>query len=242
MCSTCTPSATTRGGRWSASTSARCRCWPIHGHPWLRRQDEWSAAAPASHQLRRDQLLFVGRRAVLPQEVAERSDVLLQPAIRQVAAVTGQDLGLRQAGGETAFVGVAEEELPWLERRARAGCRYFPHFLDHRLRQSIAVAEVVVRMIQRGGRLQVQDREGFDTGELRSVLLVLPNAALADTLRLEPAESQTKLDNVHYAASTGTIPTARVARLHASRTQGTYALIALTALVLTRVLRRKPKA
>jgi hypothetical protein len=70
----------------------------------------------------------------------------------------------------------------------------------------------------------------------------LPNAALADTLRLEAAPKQEKLDNVHYAATTGTIPTARIARLHTSRTQGTYALVALTAMVLSRVMRRKPKA
>jgi hypothetical protein len=69
----------------------------------------------------------------------------------------------------------------------------------------------------------------------------LANAALADTLRLEPTKLQEKLDNVHQSTVTGTIPAARVARLRASRTQGTYGLIALTALVLSRVMRRKPK-
>ncbi len=67
----------------------------------------------------------------------------------------------------------------------------------------------------------------------------LPNAALADTLRLEPSPSQENLDNVHYAKTTGTIPAARVARLHASRSQGTVALIALTAVVVSRLVRRK---
>lgn len=69
----------------------------------------------------------------------------------------------------------------------------------------------------------------------------LPNAALADTLRLEPATVQEKLDNVHQSTVTGTIPAARVARLRASRTQGTYTLIALTALVLSRLMRRNTK-
>ena len=69
----------------------------------------------------------------------------------------------------------------------------------------------------------------------------LPNAALADTLRLEASPVQAKLDNVHQSTVTGTIPTASVARLRASRTQGTYGLIALTALVLSRLMRRKSK-
>lgn len=69
----------------------------------------------------------------------------------------------------------------------------------------------------------------------------LPNAALADTLRLEPTTVQEKLDNVHQSTVTGTIPAARVARLRASRAQGTYGLIALTALVVSRLLRRKTK-
>ena len=67
----------------------------------------------------------------------------------------------------------------------------------------------------------------------------LLSAALADTLRLEPAPVQEKLDNVHYAAAVGSISAARVARLRASREQGTWALVGVTALVLARALRRK---
>lgn len=86
--------------------------------------------------------------------------------------------------------------------------------------------------------------EGMPLNNVRLVRLraSLPNAALADTLRLEPATTNERLDNVHYAKTTGTIPTARVARLRASREQGTFALIALTAVVVSRLVRRKKKS
>lgn len=85
---------------------------------------------------------------------------------------------------------------------------------------------------------------GMALNDVRLVRLraSLPNSALADTLRLEPAPVQDKLDNVHYAKTTGTIPAARVARLRASRQQGTFALIALTAVVVSRLVRRKKKS
>lgn len=70
----------------------------------------------------------------------------------------------------------------------------------------------------------------------------LPNAALADTLRLEPAPKQEKFDNVHYSREAGTIPAARVSRIRASHAQGTLALIGLTALAISRLLRRKRSA
>lgn len=69
----------------------------------------------------------------------------------------------------------------------------------------------------------------------------LPNAALADTLRLEPAPKQEKVDNIHQTTQPGTIPPARIARMRASHRHGTYAVIGLTAFVVARVLRRKRK-
>jgi hypothetical protein len=85
--------------------------------------------------------------------------------------------------------------------------------------------------------------DGFALNDVRLTRLRanLPNAALADTLRLEPAPTQERFENVHYAANTGSITTARVARLRASREQGTWVLIGLTALVLGRTLRRRPR-
>ena len=45
------------------------------------------------------------------------------PAVGHVAAVAGEDLGLRQVGRRAVLVGVAEDELAWLQRRAGAGRR-----------------------------------------------------------------------------------------------------------------------
>ncbi len=70
----------------------------------------------------------------------------------------------------------------------------------------------------------------------------LPNAALADTLRLEAAPKQEKVENIHQTVETGTIPAAQIARLRAARTQGTLALVAVTALVVLRIFGKKKKA
>ena len=67
------------------------------------RQHEWRTAPPAPHELRRDQFLFFGRLAMLAQEVAKPAHMLLQTAIGHVAAVAGQNLGLRQVGGRSAL-------------------------------------------------------------------------------------------------------------------------------------------
>jgi hypothetical protein len=66
----------------------------------------------------------------------------------------------------------------------------------------------------------------------------LPYSALADTLRLEPAPSQARFENVHYAKTTGTIQ-ARIARPAPSGRHGTYALVAATAFLVSRILRRR---
>ena len=71
----------------------------------LGRQHERRAAAPAAHQLRRDQLLLLRRLAVLAEELAERADVLLELAVGEIAAVAGQASGLRQRTGEPVSSG-----------------------------------------------------------------------------------------------------------------------------------------
>ncbi|MBS2018421.1 MAG: DUF2330 domain-containing protein [Deltaproteobacteria bacterium] len=67
----------------------------------------------------------------------------------------------------------------------------------------------------------------------------LPKASLADTLRFEAHPSQTKFDNIHQTVNTGSIPPAQIARMRASRTHGTWGLIAVSVFVLTRILRRR---
>ena len=70
----------------------------------------------------------------------------------------------------------------------------------------------------------------------------LPREALAATLRLEAAPDQSKLDNVHYAQSSGTFtPGARIAHTGPLGKHGTYALIAATAYAVSRLLRRKKR-
>ena len=67
----------------------------------------------------------------------------------------------------------------------------------------------------------------------------LPNAALDDTLRLEPTPKQEKVDNIHQTTQPGTIPPARIARVRSSHTFGTVAVIGLTGLVLSRIIRKR---
>lgn len=69
----------------------------------------------------------------------------------------------------------------------------------------------------------------------------LPYAALNDTMILEPTADQGPIDNVHQANTNGTIQ-GRIARVPAPRQFGTYAVVAVTALVVARILgKRKPK-
>ncbi|MBS2019241.1 MAG: DUF2330 domain-containing protein [Deltaproteobacteria bacterium] len=67
----------------------------------------------------------------------------------------------------------------------------------------------------------------------------LPFAALDDTLRLEPAPKQEKFDNIHQTTQPGTIPPSRIAPSRASHRMGTYAVMGLTGLVLSRIIRKR---
>ena len=119
------------------------------------------------------------RLAVLAQEVTKLAHVLLEPAIGHEAAVAGQDFRLRQVGGRPVLVRVAEDELTRLERGARAGRRYVARALDHRLRKPVAITEVIVRVIEGRGRLEIERREHLDAFALGEELVVLGHATLA---------------------------------------------------------------
>jgi hypothetical protein len=69
----------------------------------------------------------------------------------------------------------------------------------------------------------------------------LPRAALAATLKLEPTMNQDRFDNVHYAQKVGSFTPGplRIAQVGLSAQHGTYALAFLTAVVVSRLLRRK---
>src|SRR4030095_12947293 len=94
-------------------------------------------------------------------------------AIGHVTAVTGKDLRLRQIGGRAVFVRVSEDELARLQGRAGAGRRLLAGAFDDRLRKPVAIAEVVMRIVERRGGLQVQRREQLDTVGSRDELCVL---------------------------------------------------------------------
>ena len=143
------------------------------------RQHERCAATPATHELRRHELLLLGRLAVLAQEVAKPSDVFLQAAIGHVAAVAGKDFRLRQIGARSVLVRVAEDEFARLERRAGARRRRLAGAFDDRLRKPVAVAEVIVRIVERRRRLQVQRRKHLHALALRDEFFVLDLATAA---------------------------------------------------------------
>ena len=74
-------------------------------------QNEGGTAAPAAHELRREQFLIIRRVGVLVQIVAEQSNVLLQSPVGHVASIAAQYFWLRQIG-RPVLVGIAEDELP----------------------------------------------------------------------------------------------------------------------------------
>src|SRR3954451_6804295 len=75
-------------------------------------QNERGSAAPASHQLRRDQLLALGCWAtMLAKKVAKSADMLLQSAIGHKGAISGENFWLRQRHHLAAFIRMSENEF-----------------------------------------------------------------------------------------------------------------------------------
>ena len=105
--------------------------------------------------------------------------MLVHPPVGQKAAVARQDLGLQQWAGVAVFIRIPEEKLARLERRACAGRRLNAQALDLRLRHAVAIPEMVVRIVERRRRLEIECRQRFDPGELRGISLVFAHAALS---------------------------------------------------------------
>src|SRR6476620_7641152 len=126
--------------------------------------------------------------------------MLLQPPIGHVATVARYNFGLRQIGGQSGFVWVTEDEFARLERRAGAGCWHLATAFNDGLRESIAIAEVVVRIDEWGHGGQVKGRENFHVSALRDKFVVLHHAPLA--LRLIASEEDS------YGMETGACQTA----------------------------------
>ena len=113
------------------------------------------------------------------QKVAKRADMFLQTAIRHETAVARKDLRLRLLNGGAVFIRVAEYEFARLQRRAGAGRRLFAGAFDGRLGEPVAVAEMIVSIIERRRRLQIERRQHLHAFAPRDELLVLGAAALA---------------------------------------------------------------
>lgn len=82
--------------------------------------------------------------------------------------------------------------------------------------------------------------EGISTSDLwiTRIRSNLPNAALADALKLEAAPKQEPVDNVYQVTETGAI-TARIARARVGKAFGSATLIASTMFFLSRIVRRR---
>src|SRR6478672_4707991 len=132
--------------------------------------------------------------------------MLLQAAIGHVAAVAGKNFWLRQIGGRSVFVRVTEDEFTRLERRAGARRRHFASTLDDRLREPVAVAEMVVRVVERRRRLQVQRREHLHALALRNEFVVLYLAAIT----LGSITGEQDGDGVKVRAGEATHPVVRM--------------------------------
>src|SRR5262249_27643595 len=135
------------------------------------RQRQRCAAAPAAHQLGGDEFLLLRRSTVRPEKVPEPADVLLQSAVREIASVPRQDLGLRQRH-VAVLVRIPEEELARLEGSSGARGWRDPRSLDFRLRHAIAISEVIVGVLERRRRLEIERRQRFDAREPRGILLM----------------------------------------------------------------------
>ena len=85
--------------------------------------------------------------------------MLLQATISHVAAIAGQNFRFWHISGRPLFIRVTEDEFARLERPPGAGCRHLSGAFYDRLGEPIAVAKVVVGIVERRCRLQVQRGE-----------------------------------------------------------------------------------
>ena len=105
--------------------------------------------------------------------------MFLQPPIRHVATVARQHLRLGKIGDWAVLVGIAEDELTRLQRRTRAGGGFLAGALHHRLRESVAEPEMVVGVVERWCRVEVEERQTPDAVGPRQQLVVLRDRAPA---------------------------------------------------------------
>ena len=115
---------------------------------------------------------------MLAKEVAKPPDMLRKSAVGHITAVARESFGLRAIGYDTVFVGITNDELARLQRIAGAWRRLLARPLDHRLRQTVPVAKMIVSIVKRRNGLKVEHREDLDAGAVGDKLLVLRDATV----------------------------------------------------------------
>src|SRR5690242_2662716 len=105
--------------------------------------------------------------------------MLFHPQIRDVAAVTRKNRGLRHSRGGTVFIRVPEKEFTRLNRRPRAWRRLHSSALDNWLREPVAVSKMFVCVVEWRNALQIEGGEKFDSPAFSYIALVLVPAPLA---------------------------------------------------------------
>ena len=142
-------------------------------------EDERSSAAPAPHELRGDEFLLFRRVAVFGEGIRERRRRVLPSEIGDVAAVAREDVGLRHDGMYTTLIDVSEKNSPAFSGLSRAACRAGIDSFDEWMRESIAIAEVFVRVGEGWNCFEIQGGEDVDSIDLIEVASVLLPASLA---------------------------------------------------------------
>jgi hypothetical protein len=146
---------------------------------FVPREDKWSAAPPPSHQLGSYHFLLLGCLAMFSEEIAKSAYMLLDHEIGNVAAVARKNVRLGHSASRTFFIGIAKKKFTWLNWRARAGCRLHSRSLDDRLREPIAIAEVLMSVVKRRDSFQIKGGEKFNSLALLHVAFVLLPTPLA---------------------------------------------------------------
>src|SRR6185312_5170140 len=78
----------------------------------------------------------------------------------------------------SVLVGIAENEFARLERTARSGRGVFSRSFDDRLREPVAITEMIMGMVERRHGLEVQGRENLHAVARRYQLLMFRHTAV----------------------------------------------------------------
>ena len=101
---------------------------------------------------------------MLAQKLAKLPNMFFEPPIGHVAAVPRENFRLRTVRRHPIFVRIAENELACLQRLASARRRLHAIPFDRRLRQPVAIAEMLMCVGKRRNGVKVEHGQHFDAG------------------------------------------------------------------------------